>query len=156
MRQDYNEPTSRSSDDNVTPNSFAKVDTPIEQPMSTENNEVINDGASQSNNRPRRANAGTGTKIFEPTWGKKHHLEYKKKCFLQQKREERNTNRARISLFIKKERKRSQNKVHLMQLVVNQVFLIAQMSAHKDMKLFGERTIAAIIKECEQLDRSLS
>ena len=149
IHHNYNDSLSQSFDSNATVSNAENVHsyTP------TENDEVIDDGADRINTRPRRANAGTGATIFEPTWGGKQHLEYKKKCFLQQKREERNTHRARISLLITKERKKAKNKIHLMQLVVNQVFLSAQMSARKGMKLFGERAITAIIKECEQLDR---
>ena len=115
--------------------------------------EVIEDNERYVNRRPRRANAGTGSTIFEPTWGGKSHLEYKKKCLLQRKREERNTDRARVSLLMRGVRNKTQSKVQLMQMASNHVFLSAQMSASKGMKLFGERAIAAIIKECEQLDK---
>ena len=107
----------------------------------------------ESTSRPRRTNAGTGVTHFEPTWGGKEHLAYKKKCFLQQKGEERNTDKARITLLMKRYRKQAHSKVHLMQLAINQVFLSAQMSARKGIKEYGQRAIVAIIKECEQLDK---
>ena len=56
-------------------------------------------------------------------------------------------------LFIKRERKKAHSKVQLMQLAINHVFLSAQISARKGVKLFSERAITAIIKECEQLDK---
>ena len=72
---------------------------------------------------------------------------------MQRKREERNTDRARVSLLMRGVRNKTQSKVQLMQMAINHVFLSAQMIASKGMKLFGERAIAAIIKECEQLDK---
>ena len=56
--------------------------------------------------RLKPSNAGTGAVIFEPSWGgKDEHIQYKKKCFLQHKREECNRNRAKITLLMRKARK---------------------------------------------------
>ena len=80
--------------------------------------------------RPRRANAGTGTVMFEPSWGSKE----KKKCFLQMKQRERNTNIAKVTLMTREARKKAKNHQQFFQLAVNQVFFSAQMSARKGIK----------------------
>lgn len=72
---------------------------------------------------------------------------------LQAKREERSTEAVRITLLMKKARKSAVNGISFLQLAVQSVFLSAQVSARKGIKEYGDRAIAAIIKECIQLEQ---
>ena len=63
------------------------------------------------------------------------------------------TRRSHILLLMKGARSAAKTPVHFFQIAVNAVFLSAQMSGDKGLKKFGESAIAAIIKECSQLDK---
>ena len=81
--------------------------------------------------RPTRTNAGTGVRRLEPNLSGQYHESVKKKAqFLMKK--QRDTN----NLFDVENGMRRATQV-----------LFTQMSAMKGIKLFGERAIAAIVKE---------
>ena len=107
----------------------------------------------QLNQRPRRMNAGAGREILEPTMGGKEHFSYRKKMFLQQQKQSIMTRRNRILLMMKGVRQKSNHPTSFFQMAVKTVFLSAQMSGEKGLKKFGQHAIAAIIKECTQLDK---
>ena len=123
------------------------MNTSLDEPTNVDNN------PSSYTGRPRREGAGTGVMSFEPSMGGKEHLIYKKKCMLHTKRMERNTKRARITLMMKRVRKDAKSTSSFFQMAMNATFLSAQMSAKQGIKKFGDRAIAAIIKECIQLDK---
>ena len=117
---------------------------------------TVNDSNSTMRpSRPRRANAGAGVQTFEPTMGGKEHFSYTKKCMLQrqQKSMERKTLKARITLLMKRARKNAMDSKTFLQLAINTIFLSAQMNANQGIKRYGDRAIAALIKECVQLDK---
>ena len=105
--------------------------------------------------RPRRTNAGAGIETLEPNLGGKEHFLYRKKCMMQRQHKamERKPLRARITLMMSKARKKAMCSKTFLQMAVNTIFLSAQMNANQGIKRYGDRAIAALIKECGQLDK---
>ena len=133
--------------------------TPSRAPSTTPNTvpEISEEGGVDINisGRPRRTNARAGVEMFEPTLGGKEHFSYRKKCMLQRqhKASQRKPLRARVTLLMREARKKSMNSRTFLQLAINTVFLSAQMNTSQDIKRYGDRAVAALIKECVQLDK---
>ena len=107
----------------------------------------------EARSRLRREGAGTGVTHFEPDTGGRQYFDQKcvYKQFLQKQRLKRTKCHVSLTLTMKKMAK---EKNHcLFQIAVKSAFLSAQMSAKKGIKLFGERAVAAMVKEFRQLDK---
>ena len=97
--------------------------------------------------RSTRRNAGTGVdSLFLDNQGKSY-TKYKYLQFLQTKRIQRSKKSTQIILLQKKQQATS-----TLHRILNFVFA-QQMSAKKGIKKFGERAIAALVKEFTQLDK---
>ena len=78
------------------------------------------------NGRPRRANAGAGIDMFEPTLGGKEHFSYRKKCMLQRQHKvmQRKPLKAQITLLMRKAREKAMDFKTFLQLAINTFFLV--------------------------------
>ena len=97
------------------------------------------DNTLQPQQRPKRQNAGQGISRLEPTFTGKPYDDVKKKIqFLMDKKkhETKKKNAFDVEMSIK--------------AAVNVMF--TQMQATRDFKLFGERAVAAMIKELKHLE----
>ena len=103
--------------------------------------------------RSGRSGAGEGVTRFKPDIGGTQYFDQRKvyKQFLQRKRLERSKKNVIISLTMKK--LNAKKRCQFFQIAVNKIFLSAQMNAKQGIKLFGERAVAAMIKEFCQLNQ---
>ena len=98
----------------------------------------IDEDAREHNARPVRKNAGTGVNRLEPTMSGKTHDDTKKQVQFLMKEQEKHDVNKNVDV---EAGMRSDTRV-----------MFTQMGASKGIKLFGERAIAAIVKELKQLE----
>lgn len=101
--------------------------------------------------RSNRRNAGTGVDTLIMDHGGKDYRAYKHRTFLQQKKRE-HTKRAVTLTMIKRRSMFMGNKQEMMNKALG-IILAHQMSAKKGITKFGERAVAALVKEFTQLDQ---
>lgn len=132
--------------------------TSSEEEYSTDNEPDMNEDTN-NNDRPRRANAGTGVDRLEMAFdGKSYDQARLKVQFAQVKfraQSKRWSKRKRIhhatQLLMKAKEGKGDGTIHE-HLNVAMHVMFTQMSAKRGIKLFGEEAIAAIYKEYKQLD----
>ena len=97
----------------------------------------------QPQQRPNRGNSGQGISRFEPTFTGKTYDDVKKKIqFLMDKK--KHETKTKNNFDVETSLKASVN------------VMITQMQATRGFKLFGDRAVAAMIKELKQLEESLT
>ena len=112
----------------------------------------------EENLRPRRENAGQGVERFEPRFNDKTYEITRKRQYLQFKRKKKRVQLAHVHNLMTKVRS-DINAPSYLRRAVDVIFTqleedekkFKDMPAHKGMKLFGERAVAACMKEFSQL-----
>ena len=132
-----------------------------------QNDKETHDDEEQQNNatnnvRPRRTNAGAGVERFEPRFGQKTYELNRRLQYMQLKRKKKAVQLMQVKSMMQKVRK-DVNAPSYLQRAVEVIFTqleddeqkFKDMPASKGMKLFGERAVAACIKEFSQLSNGV-
>ena len=122
----------------------------------------IPDEAANSN-RPRRAAAGAGVEKFEPGFDGKSYELNRRKQYFQYQRKKKHVQLMHVKKLMSKVRE-DQHAPSYLQRAVNVIFAqleederkFKDMPASKGIKMFGERAVAAVIKEFSQLSEGVT
>jgi hypothetical protein len=135
--------------------SIDTIDEPINNSNDTEDSNQMVEETSENpdppvlNNRPRRTNAGAGVERLVMDMKGKDYLSYKHKQFMMKSK----MNRTKKNVILTMMQKKGQNANNSNMLKRAVGIMFQQMSAKKGIRTFGERAIAAMIKEFQQLDQ---
>ena len=116
----------------------------------------------RNDGRARRANAGAGINSFEPSFDGKSYDLRRKQQYFQYQRKKKNVQLAHVTKLMNKVREDT-NAPSYLQRAVNVIFTqleeeekkYEQMSAKRGIKMFGEKAVAAMIKEFTQLSEGV-
>ena len=127
-----------------------EIETPLEHTESTED-----DNTQPTLRTSSRANKGMINRMVMDHGGKDYRSYTSKQLtqIQQFKKDQRKTRRALTITLMQRVRKSKNSPLQLFQVAIKSIFLSAQMNARKGIKQFGERAVAAMIKEFEQLDQ---
>ena len=139
-----------------------QIEAESEERLEDDQTQERHDNYENGGRRSQRSNAGTGVQRFEPRFGKKSYEITRKKQYMQFKRKKKKVQFAQVKKLMNKVREDHTAPSYL-QRAVNIIFAqleedeqkFKDMPASRGMKLFGERAVAACIKEFSQLSNGV-
>ena len=126
---------------------------PVDTPTIEQNVDDVNTEEEVNVRRSTREGRGEGVTRYIPDIGGKTYFDQRKAHHQLLQRHRLMRTKRHVLLTMLKNKVKRINNVNFFQIAIQSIFLSAQMSARKGIREFGERAVAAMVKEFRQLDQ---